>query len=123
MAPEEVDDQAPDEMGDEEEAEEEDEEEAPPTPRRPAPRAPAREAPARDKREITALGAFSTSFVFLSLILAPTMGLIMYFLRYIDAVLSFFETSEGCFIGGMGIGLAAALAGAVVFTYKAMQHD
>jgi len=124
MAPEDVDDQAPDEMGDEEEAEEEDEEEVPPTPpRRPAPRAPVPEGPKRDKGEITAMGAFSTSFVFLSLILAPTMGLVMYFLRYVDAVLSFFETSEGCFLGGMGIGLAAAFAGAVVFTYKAMQHD
>jgi len=123
MAPEDVDDQAPDEVGDEKEAAEEDEEEVPPTPRRPAPRAPDREGPKHDKAEITAVGAFSTSFVFLSLILAPTMGLIMYFLRYIDAVLAFFQTSEGCFLGGMGIGLAAAFAGAVVFTYKAMQHD
>ena len=123
MAPEDVDDQAPDEKGDEEAAEEEDEEEVPPTPRRAAPRAPARAASKREKGEITAMGAFSTSFVFLALILAPTMGLIMYFLRYIDAVLAFFGTSEGCFLGGMGIGIAAAFAGAVVFTYKAMQHD
>ena len=122
MAPEDVDDQAPDEKGDEEEAEEEDEEETPPTPRRSAPRAPVREGPVRDKGEITALGAFSTSFIFLSLILAPTMGLIVYFLRYIDAVLAFFGTADACFLGGMGIGLAAAFAGAVVFTYKAMQQ-
>jgi hypothetical protein len=76
----------------------------------------------RDKGEITALGAFTTSFVFLSLVLAPVMGLIVYFLRYIDAVLAFFETSGGCFLGGMGIGLAAAFVGAIVFTYKAMQQ-
>jgi hypothetical protein len=123
MAPEDVDDQAPDEMGDEEEAEVDEKEELSPMPRRRAPHSPVREGPKRDKGEITAMGAFSTSFVFLALILAPTMGLIMYFLRYIDAVLAFFETSEGCFLGGMGIGIAAAFAGAVVFTYKAMQHD
>jgi hypothetical protein len=123
MAPEEVDDQAPDEKGDEEEAEDEDEEKVPTPPRRAAPRAPVRDGPKRDKGEITAMGAFSTSFVFLALILAPTMGLIMYFLRYVGAVLAFFSTSEGCFLGGMGIGVAAAFAGALVFTYKAMQHD
>jgi len=123
MAPKDVEDQAPDEVGDEEGAEEEEGEEAPPTPRRPTPRAQDRESPKPDKGEITALGAFSTAFVFLSLILAPMMGLVMYFLRYIDAVLAFFGTSEACFLGGMGIGLVAAFAGAVVFTYKAMQHE
>lgn len=122
MAPEDVDDQAP-EMGDEEGREEEERAELSPMPRRRAPHTPVREGPKRDRGEITALGAFSTSFVFLSLILAPAMGLVMYFLRYIDAVMAFFVTSEGCFLGGMGIGVAAAFAGAVVFTYKAMQHD
>jgi hypothetical protein len=108
--------------GDEVEDEEEEEEKA--APPRPAPRrAASRSAePKRDLGEVTTLGAFTTFFVFSSLILAPVVGIVLYFMRTSESVISVFKTAEGTFMGGMAIGLLAALVASLVFTYKAVQH-
>ena len=110
--------------GDEVEDEEEEEEEEKAAPPRPAPRrAASRSAePKRDLGEVTTLGAFTTFFVFSSLILAPVVGIILYFMRTSESVISVFKTAEGTFMGGMAIGLLAALVASLVFTYKAVQH-
>ena len=108
--------------GDEVEDEEGEEEKA--APPRPAPRrAASRSAePKRDLGEVTTLGAFTTFFVFSSLILAPVVGIVLYFMRTSESVISVFKTAEGTFMGGMAIGLLAALVASLVFTYKAVQH-
>ncbi len=118
----EVDEALEDEELEEGEGEEEAEEEekAPrPTPRRAAPRASVQK---RDLGEVSAFSAFSTFFVFSSLILAPVLGLMVYFMRTSESVMSIFKTAEGTFLGGIAIGLLAALVASVVFTYKAVQH-
>ncbi len=125
MAPEDEADKTPDEEGevDESEEEEEEEEATPAPPRRPLPRAQERQQQKRDKGEVTALGAFSISFVFLSLILAPTVGLLFYFARSVDGMLAFFKYSDRIFLAGMGVGVLAAFVVALIFTFKALQHD
>ncbi|MCK5252007.1 MAG: hypothetical protein KAQ96_03625 [Thermoplasmata archaeon] len=69
-------------------------------------------------KEVSALRAFLTSFVFFSLILAPVLGLGLYFVW--DSVIDYFPTPEGAFIAGMGIGLAVSFVIAVLFTRKAV---
>ena len=63
-------------------------------------------------KEVSALRAFLTSFVFFSLILSPVLGLGLYFVW--DSVIDYFPTPEGAFMAGMGIGLA------VLFTRQAV---
>ena len=69
-------------------------------------------------REVSALRAFLISFVFLSLILAPVLGLGLYFAW--DKVIEYFPTPEGAFMAGMGFGLAVSFVIAVLFTRKAV---
>jgi hypothetical protein len=92
---------------------------------RPAPRrAIARSVESkRDLGEVTSLGAFTTFFVFSSLILAPVLGIVLYFMRTSESVMSVFKTAEGTFLGGLAIGLLAAFVASLVFTYKAVQHS
>ena len=69
-------------------------------------------------KEVSALRAFLTSFVFFSLILSPVLGLGLYFVW--DVVVDYFPTPEGAFMAGMGIGLAVSFVIAVLFTRKAV---
>jgi hypothetical protein len=69
-------------------------------------------------REVSALRAFLTSFIFFSLILSPVLGLGFYFAW--DIVVDYFETPEIAFMGGMGIGMAISFIIAVLFTRKAV---
>jgi len=68
-------------------------------------------------KEVSALRAFLTSFLFLSLILAPVLGLGLYFAWDNIGAL---ETPEGAFMAGMGIGVAVSFLMAVLFTRKAV---
>ncbi len=87
---------------------------------RPAPRRP----PARTRRartvesEVSPLSAFLTAFVLLALIIAPVTGIVMYFMRSVESIISVFNTPEGTFMGGFAIGIAAAFVAAIVFGYK-----
>jgi hypothetical protein len=69
-------------------------------------------------KEVSALRAFLTSFILLALILAPSLGLGLYFAW--DMVVETFETPEAAFMGGMGIGMAVSFVIAVLFTRKAV---
>jgi hypothetical protein len=69
-------------------------------------------------KEVTALQAFLTSFIFLSLILAPVLGLGLYFAWNI--VVDYFSTPEMAFMSGMGIGLTLSFVIALLFTRKAV---
>ena len=67
-------------------------------------------------REISALRSFITSFVFFALILAPVLGLGLYFGW--DIVIDYFPTEEDAFMGGMAVGVGAAFVIAVLFARK-----
>lgn len=68
-------------------------------------------------KEVSALRAFLVSFLFLTLILAPTLGLGLYFAwDNIDAL----KTPEDAFMIGMGLGTAVGFVMAVLFTRKAV---
>ena len=69
-------------------------------------------------REISALRAFLTSLLFFALLLAPVLGLGLYFVY--DNFADLFSTPEQAFMAGMGAGIAAAFVIAVLFTRKAV---
>ena len=73
--------------------------------------------------EVTAKRAFITSFVMLSLFLAPVLGLGMYFARESDMLSAIFSTREWTFLGGMFIGILIAFVMSIVFTRKAVAHS
>ena len=78
-------------------------------------------SPSEGKREeVTATQAFLVSFVFFSLILAPVLGLGLYFARSMEFVAESFVTREGTFLGGMAVGVAAAFVIALIFTRRAV---
>ena len=68
--------------------------------------------------EVSALRAFLTSLVLLSLILAPVMGLGLYFAW--DMATDLFPRPESAFMAGMGIGVLASFVVALLFTRKAI---
>jgi hypothetical protein len=73
------------------------------------------------REEISALSAFILSFGLLSLIIAPVLGLLLYFFFTVESITAFFQEPEWAFLGGMGIGVGAAFAGGLVFTYYAVE--
>ncbi len=73
------------------------------------------------REEISALSAFILSFGLLALIIAPVMGLLVYFFFDVESITAFFQEPEWAFLGGMGIGVVAAFAGGLVFTYYAVE--
>lgn len=71
-----------------------------------------------DMLEISALRAFLTSFVFFILLLAPVLGLGLYFAW--DLVVDIFSSQEEAFMAGMGIGVGVSFIIAVLFTRRAV---
>ena len=71
-----------------------------------------------DMKEISALRAFLTSLLFFALLLAPVLGLGLYFAW--DIVVDYFSTPEQAFMGGMGLGIAVAFVIAILFTRRAV---
>lgn len=69
-------------------------------------------------KEVSALRAFLTSLVFFTLILAPVLGLGLYFMW--DAVVDIFPTQEDAFMGGMAAGVVLAFVISLVFTRRAV---
>ncbi|UCC93748.1 MAG: hypothetical protein JSW25_03530 [Thermoplasmata archaeon] len=69
-------------------------------------------------KEVSALRAFLTSFVFFSLILAPVLGLGLYFAW--DMFTDLLETEEVAFMVGMAGGILISFVIAVLFTRKAV---
>ncbi len=68
--------------------------------------------------EVSALRAFITSLVLLSLILAPVMGLGLYFAW--DLAADLFSRPESAFMSGMGLGVLVSFLVALLFTRKAI---
>lgn len=71
-----------------------------------------------DMREVSAGRAFLTSFVMFALILAPVLGLGLYFAR--EAVIDTFPTPEEAFMAGMAAGLVVSFVISLIFTRKAV---
>ncbi|NIP34888.1 MAG: hypothetical protein GWN18_08105 [Thermoplasmata archaeon] len=69
-------------------------------------------------KEVSALRAFLTSLIFFTLILAPVLGLGLYFMW--DAVVDLFPTQEDAFMAGMAAGVVLAFVISLVFTRRAV---
>ncbi len=69
-------------------------------------------------KEISALRAFLTSLLFFALLLAPVLGLGLYFVY--DSLADLFTSPEEAFMAGMGVGIVASFVIAVLFTRKAV---
>jgi hypothetical protein len=72
------------------------------------------------EEEVSALQAFLLSFIMLSVILAPVLGLGIYFGRSVETISSVFPTPEGTFLGGMLIGVLVAFVVSIIFTRRAV---
>jgi hypothetical protein len=81
------------------------------------PRSPKKE---EVREEVSASRAFIISFIMFSIILAPVLGLGLYFGRTAEAISSVFTSPEGSFLGGMLIGVSLAFIISLVFTRKAV---
>jgi hypothetical protein len=71
-----------------------------------------------EMKDISALRSFLTSFLLFALLLAPVLGLGLYFAW--DAAVDILPTAEDAFMAGMGAGIAVAFVIAVLFTRKAI---
>ena len=70
--------------------------------------------------EVSALQAFLLSFIMFSLVLAPVLGLGIYFGRSVESISSVLPTPEGTFLGGMLVGVLVAFVISLVFTRRAV---
>jgi len=73
-----------------------------------------------ESKEVSARRAFLTSFVMFSIILAPVLGIGLYFARNIEFVLEVFPSREDAYLGGMAMGLVIAFVVSIIFTRKAV---
>jgi hypothetical protein len=75
------------------------------------------------KEEVTFKQAFSLSFLMFSVILAPVLGLGLYFVRNAEFLTNIFASREDVFLGGMAIGVALAFVVSIIFTRRALAHS
>jgi hypothetical protein len=71
-------------------------------------------------KEVSAKRAFLTSVLLFSIILAPILGIVLYFARDVSSLEAFFSNREEAFIAGMAIGVAFAFVISILFTRKAI---